>query len=142
MSTAKIIEAIKTVHVALSDDIRKALLELPRGVLAAHERMLRAAGAIRTWPVSVGTTATEIISAERGLDGREQIMVLVTHASQTLYIGQTEEHAASSTLAIPLGAGELRADLVLPYPHGPSVWCRGSAAATTAIILEFRRGGR
>ena len=135
-------DRMRTELAAQTDAIRRAWLDLPRlaNVGREHARNRGVTG----HDISVGATETvAAIPAARSLAGREEIFVVVFHATQSLYLAKRRGIADGTDPGrIPLGSGETLQVLTIPWPASEDVWLFGSGAATTGLVIEIARGGR
>lgn len=123
-------------------EVFRAFMDTPRmyNVGKSHQRDRGVEGT----DVSVGATETEpVITRARSLAGREEIFVVITHATQSFFLGKTRGIASGVDPGrIPFGSTQVLQFLTIPWPSSQDVWMFGSGAATTGLIIELRRGGR
>lgn len=94
--------------------------------------------------INVGATPLiPAISRQQSLAGREEIFIVILHATQSLFLGKTRGIAFGNDPGrIPFGSTQTLQSLTIPWPASQDVWLVGSGAGTTGLVIETARGGR
>ena len=125
-----------------NNEVFRAFMDLPRryNVGKAHQ----ADRGVTGHDISVGASETRpVLTAAQSLSGREEIFIVILHATQSLFLGKRRGIADDSDPGrIPFGSAETLQFLTIPWPPSQDVWFFGSGAATTGLLMEIRRGGR
>lgn len=135
-------DKMRGMMVEQTQEIVRALMELPRleNVGRAHAKNR----GIEAHAIDVGATPTDpFIPRALGLAGREEIFILILHATQSLFLAKTRAIALTAGRGrIPIGSTETLQFLTIPWPDQVDIWLPGSGANTTGVLVEIARGGR